>query len=271
MVAKTGRLEGFEKLSSSPLTSLCAVEAFERHGRDDETYKPSCMGQYFLHAWTEMSRDGLSMGRRWLSIAMAVSVCLALPSTASAQYRPSEAEVVSAKERGEAAAESDWSNAKRSTPSIKEAVKKMNEAFDCHRGRVLSPHARETPLSRYCEDHGWWNNITETLELIGYSKQFWALVTPAAYAHADELPLKVQLGAHGSTTPHLYMLGTADIVIRSLKVNRGKCSYFTDRQFHLPTTLKFGQQLVVVLRSPCLVLEAEIDTDQGSQTYRFDQ
>ena len=118
------------------------------------------------------------MGRSWLSIVMAVSVCLALPRTAGAQYRPSAVEVASAKERGEAAAESDWSDAKRSTPSINEAAKKMNEAFDCHKGRVLSPDARETPLSRYCEHHGWWNGITDTFELIGYSNRFWALVTP---------------------------------------------------------------------------------------------
>ena len=121
-------------------------------------------------------RRGISGRRSWLSIAMTVSVCLALPSTASAQYRPSAAEVASAKERGEAAAESDWSNAKRSTPSINEAAKKMNEAFDCHKGRVLTPD--RASLSRYCEDHGWWNGITETVELIGYSNRFWALVTP---------------------------------------------------------------------------------------------
>jgi hypothetical protein len=92
----------------------------------------------------------------------------------------------------------------------------------------------------------------------------------AAPAHADELPLKVQLGAQGSTS-QLYILSIADhIVIRSLKVNRGKCSYFTDRQFYLPIALKFGQQLVVLLRSSCHVLEAEIGTDQGSETYSFD-
>jgi hypothetical protein len=84
--------------------------------------------------------------------------------------------IASAKERGEAVAESDWSDAKRSTPSINEAVKKMNEAFDCHKGRVLTPE--RASLSRYCEDHGWWNGITETLELIGYSNRFWALTTP---------------------------------------------------------------------------------------------
>ena len=95
----------------------------------------------------------------------------------------------------------------------------------------------------------------------------------AAPAHADELPLKVQLGTHSGTPqaiPLLYILSANHIVIRSLKVNGGNCNYFTDRQFYLPIALKFGQQLVVVLRSPCLVLEAEIDTDQGSQTYSFD-
>jgi hypothetical protein len=97
----------------------------------------------------------------------------------------------------------------------------------------------------------------------------------AAPAHADELPLKVQLGTNSSTPqaiPLLYILGNADhIEIRSLKVNGGNCNYLTDRQFYLPIALKFGQQLMVILRSSCHVLEAEIDTDQGSQTYSFHQ
>jgi hypothetical protein len=71
--------------------------------------------------------------------------------------------------------------------------------------------------------------------------------------------------------PLLYILSTADhIEIRNLKVNGGNCNYFTDRQFYLPMVLKFGQQLMVILRSSCHVLEAEIETDQGSQTYSFD-
>jgi hypothetical protein len=119
------------------------------------------------------------MGRPWLSIAVAVWVCLALARTAGAQHRLSEGDIASAKARGETAADSDWLDAKRSTSTLEDALNKMNQAFACHKMRVLSPDAFETSLSHYCKDHGWSNNITEMGELIGYSNRFWALATAA--------------------------------------------------------------------------------------------
>jgi hypothetical protein len=34
--------------------------------------------------------------------------------------------------------------------------------------------------------------------------------------------------------------------------------------------LKFGEQMQITLAVPCHVLEAEVSTDQGTETYSFD-
>ena len=71
----------------------------------------------------------------------------------------------------------------------------------------------------------------------------------------------------GQYVKELAIVSTEDsVTINKILLNRGNCDY--PMTFRLPYTLKYGQKLNVML-SRCEILEVQIDTNKGTQTYKF--